>query len=168
MAMTKTLYSISALAIELDRDRRTIAQALKAVPPDGKLAGGKHDGWYLSTATKAFLSDRSSPTTGGDRPRKGSALDHYVDRLVDWQELAEREPQDFPIDEAVEVFGIPRDALVTWLRCGMPYAVAGDFKTGDGFVLRSKWLFDWQIALTVIAASAGWPAAARTLKIPEI
>jgi hypothetical protein len=29
MAMTKKLHSISALAVELDRDRRTIAAALK-------------------------------------------------------------------------------------------------------------------------------------------
>ena len=163
MAMTKKLYSISGLAIELDRDRRTIAQALKAVPPDGKT--GQHDGWYLSTANQALLPDR--PAAGRRRQHQATALDHYVDRLLDWEEITARPDNDLPIDEAGEAFGVPRDTLVTWLRCGMPYAVGGDFETGDGFVLRSKWLLDWLIALSVIAAAAGWPPAAKTLKIPD-
>ena len=162
MAMTKKLYSISGLAIELDRDRRTIAQALKAIPPDGKV--GAHDGWFLSTASKALERPAAAVAM---RSQKASPLDHFVDRLVDWEELRARKPKDLQIDEASEMFGIPRDTLVTWLRCGMPYAKAGDFRTGDGFVLRSNWLFDWQIFLTVIAASAGWPPSARTLKIRE-
>ncbi|MER8844031.1 MULTISPECIES: hypothetical protein [Mesorhizobium] len=157
MAMTRQLFSISGLAVELDRDRRTIAKALERVPAEGTVSGG-HQAWYLSTAMRAMKGGR------GD----ASALDHYLDRLIDWEELTAREPVDLPIDEACKVFGITRDTMVTWLRCGMPYAVAGDFTTGEGFVLRSKWLLDWQIALTCIASAVGWPPAAKILKIPEV
>jgi hypothetical protein len=37
MAMTKRLWSINALAAELNRDRRTIAKALADIAPDGNL-----------------------------------------------------------------------------------------------------------------------------------
>ena len=36
MAMTAKLWTISGLAAELDRDRRTITRALRDVPHDGK------------------------------------------------------------------------------------------------------------------------------------
>ena len=39
MSMTKTLWSINALATELDKDRRTVAKALSNVPPDGHVSG---------------------------------------------------------------------------------------------------------------------------------
>jgi hypothetical protein len=39
MAITKRLWSISGLAVELNKDRRTIAKALADVPPDGFLQG---------------------------------------------------------------------------------------------------------------------------------
>jgi hypothetical protein len=52
MAMTARLLGISALAVELDRDCRTIARALRYVPADGRSAsGGK--AWYVSTALRA-------------------------------------------------------------------------------------------------------------------
>lgn len=53
MAMVRQLYSISALAVELARDRRTIARALANVRPDGKLAGG-HQAWFLASALRAL------------------------------------------------------------------------------------------------------------------
>ena len=53
MAMMKTLYSISALSVELGRDRRTIACALNSVPPDGKTAGGRNGG-HLQTVLQAL------------------------------------------------------------------------------------------------------------------
>jgi hypothetical protein len=48
MAMTKRLWSISALATELDADRRTIARKLASVAPDGRLNG--KPAWFLATA----------------------------------------------------------------------------------------------------------------------
>jgi len=52
MSMTRTLYTLSALSVELGRDRRTIARALSAVPPDGKVSG--HGAWHLLTALQAL------------------------------------------------------------------------------------------------------------------
>jgi hypothetical protein len=52
MAMIPRLWSISALAVELEVDRRTMAAALKGVAPDGK--EGRHDAWRLTTALTAL------------------------------------------------------------------------------------------------------------------
>src|SRR3954467_1516738 len=93
MAMTKTLFSISALAVELGRDRRTIATALSGVPGDGTLQG--HPAWFLTTAPPAL--DREG---GGGRRPAGSpsyarspahepdrVLDHFASRVRGWREL---------------------------------------------------------------------------------
>jgi hypothetical protein len=39
MSMTPRLWSISALAVELCVDRRTVATKLRSVQPDGQLRG---------------------------------------------------------------------------------------------------------------------------------
>ena len=52
MAMTRQLYSVSGLAIELRRDRRTVAAALSGVPGDGIKQG--HPAWFLTTALSAL------------------------------------------------------------------------------------------------------------------
>ena len=56
MAMTRQAWSISGLATELGKDRRTIGKALRHVLPDGKTAGG-YPGWFMETALRA-LSDK--------------------------------------------------------------------------------------------------------------
>src|SRR5438552_13190969 len=45
--MAKSLFTISALSVELRRDRRTLAQALREVPPEGEVRG--HKAWSLKT-----------------------------------------------------------------------------------------------------------------------
>lgn len=52
MSMTRTLFSISGLATELGKDRRTISNALAAVPPDGQI--GARPGWHMLTALAAL------------------------------------------------------------------------------------------------------------------
>ena len=52
MAMMARLWSISALAVELNLDRRTVAARLRGVRPDGKLHGSP--AWLLSTALRAL------------------------------------------------------------------------------------------------------------------
>ena len=47
MAMTAKLWTISGLAAELDRDRRTITRALRDVPHDGK--EGRYRAWHMTT-----------------------------------------------------------------------------------------------------------------------
>ena len=54
--MTRQAWSISGLATELGKDRRTIGKALRHVLPDGKTAGG-YPGWFMETALLA-LSDK--------------------------------------------------------------------------------------------------------------
>jgi hypothetical protein len=52
MGMVKKLWSISALSVELDRDRRTVAKFLRGIPADGQING--HDAWHLQTALNAM------------------------------------------------------------------------------------------------------------------
>jgi hypothetical protein len=53
MAATAKLYGIATLAVELDKDRRTIAKALRHVPADGRSETGDNV-WYLKTAIAAL------------------------------------------------------------------------------------------------------------------
>ncbi|MGU3665062.1 hypothetical protein ACLBX9_12855 [Methylobacterium sp. A49B] len=76
MAMTKRLWSLNALAVELDADRRTVANALKRVPADGEQAG--HPAWFILTAIRAMWP---APDANGEildptqeRARKDRAL----------------------------------------------------------------------------------------------
>ncbi len=52
MSMTAKLWSISALAVELRMDRRTVALRLRNVLPDGQLHG--KPAWRLTTALDAL------------------------------------------------------------------------------------------------------------------
>ena len=78
MRKTGHLWSISAIATELERNPRTIARALNGVPRDGTIKGG-HDAWHLGTAVSALmqyerqsdqLSERhhNGTSSGGNRP----------------------------------------------------------------------------------------------------
>ena len=68
MSMTAKFYSISALATELQRDRRTVAKALARVAPDGKTPSGD-PAWFLTTALTALdrNEDRRSHHGGDNR-----------------------------------------------------------------------------------------------------
>ena len=66
MSMTAQVFSISALSVELGRDRRTIGKALARVPPDGETADGRQ-GWFLTTAQRALESSE-------DRRHRGQPL----------------------------------------------------------------------------------------------
>ena len=52
MAMTAQLWTISGLAAELDKDRRTITRALRDVPHDGK--EGRYRAWHMTTVLAAM------------------------------------------------------------------------------------------------------------------
>jgi hypothetical protein len=53
MALTPKLWSLSALAVELGCNIRTVSAALANTPPDGTIEGG-HKGWFLLTALEAL------------------------------------------------------------------------------------------------------------------
>jgi hypothetical protein len=52
MPMLPKLWTIGGLTTELDRDQRTVANALKHTPPDGKI--GTRAAWYMKTAMEAL------------------------------------------------------------------------------------------------------------------
>lgn len=54
MSMTPQLFGINALAVELDKDRRTIGRALRNVKPDGRSADGRHPAWRIQTCLRAL------------------------------------------------------------------------------------------------------------------
>src|SRR3954469_955723 len=134
MAMTKTLYSINALSTELGRDRRTVANALAGVPADGTVNG--HKGWHLTTALEA-IDPRPEP--GRRRASEDAHLGplwHFASRLEDWEEIRSREPLTRTVEEIAPEYRVTVETVLTWLRAGMPYVQAGDWRTGEGFVLR--------------------------------
>ena len=49
------------------------------------------------------------------------------------------------IEEAARMCGWEPEQVLTWLRAGMPYVEAGDWETGEGFVLNSAWTLDWHV-----------------------
>ena len=115
--MTRKLYSISALSVELGRDRRTIAAALDSVSPDGKIAGG-HNGWHLQTALLA-LGDETHI-----RDPMSGLLAHYLDRVENWRETTGAERLAWKLDDVAELLGnLPHGADVAsgWMsRTGKP------------------------------------------------
>jgi hypothetical protein len=152
MSMTKRLWSISALAVELSRDRRTVAAALKDVPADAMIGTDKV--WYLSTALAALDEGRSSRPASRE-PRE-SVLRHWLWRLEGWREIyVERESEPvLTFEELLLLWKIDADTLLTWLRSGLPFVDRGDFETGAGFTLRHGHVFDWVAAFMVIGGSA--------------
>jgi hypothetical protein len=171
MAMTKTLFSISALATELGRDRRTIATALSGVPGDGTLQG--NPAWILSSALSALErhDGRGRRTAGSPSHARSPAyepdrvLDHFASRVRGWRELP-KTGHRYGFEEAAQTFTAgDRQALLTWLRAGCPYVERGDWETGEGFVLASHWLIDWMVLLAVRAQASGDEQTARFLRL---
>ena len=87
----RRLWSKSDLAVELERDRRTMSDVLRNVPPDGELNG--RPAWFIMTAVRAMSGPRANA-----RERKLEA----EARLVEL-ELARRLRQLCPAEQAVEL-----------------------------------------------------------------
>ena len=65
MAMTRQLWTLNGLAVELGKDRRTLGRALRGVPTDGATRGG-YKGWFMETALHAVA--------GTDKARSEQSL----------------------------------------------------------------------------------------------
>src|SRR3954454_10399000 len=59
----RRLNTVSDLAIELTRDRRTVGDALRNIAPDGEIKG--RPAWFMTTAISALYGERT-----GARERK--------------------------------------------------------------------------------------------------
>jgi hypothetical protein len=82
MAMTSRLWSINALATELDMDRRTVASRLRNVPPDGRLNG--NPAWHLPTALEAINgTGKRQPAVRAPEPPPGFGALAAVDNPVE-------------------------------------------------------------------------------------
>lgn len=81
MAMTAKLHSLNSLAVELGRDRRTIARALRHVRPDGESGG--HRAWFLATAIAALerIEGRRGDTGDGHDENNLGAIEDASQRV---------------------------------------------------------------------------------------
>jgi hypothetical protein len=167
LGMTRRLWSLNALAVELGVDRRTMAAALDRVPHDGIQKG--HKGWWLETALSALERHRK-PVSQRARDRGPDIiLGTLVERVRHWREIRQHEADGLvrlSFETAADMFaGGDRTALMTWLRAGLPYAARGDWDTGRGFVLISHWILDWGLNATVRAELTGDRESARELRL---
>lgn len=81
--MTARLWSISALAVELRLDRRTVATKLRDVQPDGQIRG--KPAWRLTTALDALR-----PRREGSAEPDLSAVPDYLRPIVALKDPAHR------------------------------------------------------------------------------
>jgi hypothetical protein len=105
------------------------------------------------------------PTRHGD---PDVLLERLLDRVQNWREISPTYSGGarLPINLIAAMYaGGDRSAVLTWLRAGLPYAVEGDWETGDGFVLVSHWVMDWGLWAAVRADQSGDNVSARALRL---
>jgi hypothetical protein len=127
MAMQPALHTVEGLAVELDRDRRTIAKLLRNVPPDGQVKG--RSAWRLVTAIEALR--RREIAISGNAP----ALDE-LERLIDLLESGLERAQAEPDQVARRKILIGIGPLVGQINNAMESA-AGDCRSGEKPLLDS-------------------------------
>jgi hypothetical protein len=147
MAMTPTLHTISGLAVELGRDRRTIAKIVQNVPPAGKRGG--HDAWLLRDVVDEIERQNAARVV---RESEGALDDPMLGNLAHRLECFEEikfdpKSETMTVPAMASLFGIDEDLILHWLRAGAPYTKRGDFKTGRGFRICIAHLYDWMMLL---------------------
>ena len=85
MAMTRQLWTLSGLATELGKDRRTIGRALRHVPADGTTRGG-YEGWFMETALRALSHKGKASSEDAPTPLGFEVIDR-VENPVDKAQL---------------------------------------------------------------------------------
>jgi hypothetical protein len=147
MAMTKRLWSINALAIELNKDRRTVGKALADVPPDGFLQG--KPAWRLETALQVVGIEGE-----WSKDEKHPLFSLMASRLEHWERIDYGDKTgDLSIADAAALMNESTEVLLRWLRSGCPYRQEGNWHSGEGFVVRLNWLLEWS-ALVIHAAKS--------------
>jgi hypothetical protein len=164
-----TVISKAALAAELRISRPRVSQYVAEGMPvrsDGKLnreevlnwIGRNHVDHVDLTGQSKGVGRANALARDGGRRRQSTARpgsygnrepDPYLENLADraraWREiyLERRYSNRIPLDVAAVMFAAgDRDAVLVWLRAGMPYTTEGDWATGDGFWVAVPWVMD--------------------------
>jgi hypothetical protein len=146
MAMIARLLTLNGLSVETGVDRRMVATRLRGTKPDGRISG--RDAWYLRTFIDCGgLGERSNESCGESRH---PLLETAIERLDSWREIYATPAPEFPIDEVARLLGVGPEVILTWLRCGAPHVLEGDFRTGKGFTLRVAAIIDWAVTLSFV------------------
>lgn len=148
MAMRPRLWTISGLAVELGRDRRTVAKALARVPPAGKVGG--HDAWRLADALKALEPKRWGRSAGNVWDEAGMHPFEYGMMIV----------------RNLVLFALPDQVAGAAVGCGLPMAetfelvtaVAGAVQDGVEAHVGDR---GWAPLPADCVAPIDWPALAR-------
>ncbi|PVE22303.1 hypothetical protein DC522_21720 [Microvirga sp. KLBC 81] len=160
MAMQKQLWSLSALAVELNRDRRTVAKALDGISPDGLVAGNR--AWHLQTALKAL--NLGDPAPAASRSGGSGMVENIKHRLANWKTIHDdKEPPALPIEVVAEVMDVRVSTVLAWLRAGCPYLKAGSWANGSGFKLHYAWIVEWSVMVAETVARSGDADLSRQL-----
>ena len=136
-------WSLNGLETETGRDRRTLGKILSTIPPDGHLA--KDPAWYLMTVLSAIDNyENPVPSRRAGVSGRDAYIEAFVSRAREWRQIRKEQTGGYgrriPFVTAASMFtGGDGEALLTWLRAGMPFAKEGDWETGDGFVLVAQW-----------------------------
>lgn len=169
MTMRPQLWGLSALAVELGLNVRTVAAALRGTKPDGR--AGRNDGWLMATALRA-LEARAGPggSRANGRSRSPGGARHpliagAIHRTESWSEVHAEPAPVMTIAEFARMLGERRETVLTWLRAGAPYAAEGDWRSGAGFTLRLAAVIEWVSALAVICDASGDGDAKQRLKL---
>ena len=149
---------MSALAAELDEDRRTLIKRPATVAPDRPVGG--HPAWHLDTALSVLNPRAAAPDVAPD-----GLIEVVTGRVRDWREIyvdsrRTGEPADAVSVEALATSaGVEPEDVLTWLRAGCPYLAEGHWRTGAGFVLRFSWAAEWaSLMLTRVTSANDWQA----------
>jgi hypothetical protein len=102
--MTTRLWSISALAVELGMDRRTVAARLSTVPADGQLNG--KPAWRLTTALAALQGRKRAPTRSAPEEPRHPLLEGML------------------VSHNATIYCLPRCVAETAIECGLDMGTA--------------------------------------------
>jgi len=128
----------------------------------------------VGRANTLLREDRRRPSTTRRVPacygnrEPDPYLESLADRARNWREIhvGRRYGNRIPIDVAATMFAAgDRDAVLIWLRVGLPYAVEGNWETGEGFWLAISWMMEWGVHTTMRADASGDWATARELRL---
>lgn len=153
MPMRKQLWTINGAATELGEDRRKLGACLSGVTPDGEVNG--NPAWFLQTVLIALSGTSTNSLTSPDQTNPVLAL--VADRLTDRpsrRRFAEANVGDMPVADCAKLMGVPASTILSWLRVGLPYVQEGDWRNGEGFVLRLRWTIEWTALLVHAAHSS--------------